>query len=100
MPRHRQVADQFEGGEWGQSDVIRQVPGQGAAGQSGPAIDDHAATAADTGAAHEVELQGGILFLADFAEGDEQGHGVRFLDLESLQPRLAVRVTGIVRQYL
>jgi hypothetical protein len=57
---HRQVTDQLEDRQRRQGDDGAQVTGQAATGQAGLAIDEHAATAADAGAAHEVELQGGV----------------------------------------
>ena len=81
-------------------DMVGQVFGQGAACQARAAVDDDAAAATDTGPTHKIKLQGRILLFADFVQCDEQGHGIRFLQFEGLQVGLAVRVVGVVPQYL
>src|SRR5262249_56983511 len=54
----------------------------------------------DAGAAHEVELQRGILLLADLVEGDEQRHAVGLFELVALHARRAGRVLRVVAQDL
>jgi hypothetical protein len=67
---------------------------------AGLAVDDHRATAADAGAADEVELQRRVLLLADLAERDEQRHAVGFLELVALPVRHAAGLLRVVAQHV
>src|SRR5215510_3897653 len=78
--------------DWGPVCRYRQVD---ARHEGRTAVDHHAAAAADAGAANEVELQGRILLLANLAQGDEQGHVFRFVDLVSLHARHALLILRV-----
>ena len=77
---------------------VGQVLRQRAAGEVRPAVDDHAAAAADAGAADEVERERRVELLADLVERDEQRHARRFLELEHVDVRHARRVLRVVPQ--
>ena len=68
------------------------VPRQGPASESGPAVDHHRAAAADAGAADEVELQRRIELLANLLQRDEERHAFRLLELVRLKVRHARRI--------
>src|SRR5262245_54578364 len=71
---HRQVRNQFEYRQRRQRDLRRQVLGQRPAGEGRTAVDDHAAAAADAGAADEVELERRLLLFTNLVERDKQRH--------------------------
>jgi hypothetical protein len=76
------------------------VLGERPAGESGPAVDHHAAAAADSGAADEVEGERRVEPLADLVEREEKCHSGRFLELEGLGVRHAGRVARIMAQHV
>ena len=92
---HRKVAQQLEHRQRVQADVVRQVAGLGVAGQAGTTVDDHAAGAADAGAATEVKLQGGVLLFADHIQGDEERHAGVLFKLECLHMWRGMRIQRI-----
>ena len=96
---HGQVADQLEDRQRRQRDVRAEILGERAARQTGPAVDQHRATATDARAADEVELQRRVLVFADLGQGDEQRHAGRFLDLIGLQTRDGTGFLRVVAQH-
>ena len=97
---HREVAQQLEHRQRVQADAVRQVAGLGMAGQTGTAVDDHAAGAADTRPAAEIKLQARVLGLADHVQGDEERHAGMLFQVEGLHVRLGMGVQRIVAEYL
>ena len=85
---HREVAQKLKHRQGMQGYPVRQVGRLRVAGEAGAAVDDHAARAADARPAAEVELEGGVLLLADLVERDEQGHAGGLLQRIGLHMRL------------
>ena len=92
----RQVADEFEAGKRSQSEVIRKISCQAAAGQSRFTVNEHCAGTANTGTANEVELEGRILCVSQFIQENVESHRVRFGNGVSLQVRNAIRISRVV----
>src|SRR5512134_835422 len=95
---HGKIGDQLEDRQRRERERLGQVLGLGAAGEPRPAVDHHRAAPADAGATDEVELQGGVLLLADLVERDEERHAIRLLELVGLHARLGARLLRVEPQ--
>ena len=93
-----QVTDQFERRQRSKREFGRKITGQRTAGQTGLAVNQHRAAAANTGTAHEVELKSRILVIAKFIQKNEQRHRISFFAFKRLHVRHACGISRVVAQ--
>lgn len=97
---HGEVSNDLEDRKRMQGDVGRERARLCFAGEAGAPVDHHRAGTADTGAAAEVELQGGILLFPDHVERHKEVHAGMLRQLIGLHVRLGGGILRVVTEYI